>query len=78
LPAVLTVLQDPRPRRILETSKTAEQKVFVTINLLQGFEVTGIDLDRIDASEEDGEAEFDYEVFPCQCSETFSFARTAS
>jgi hypothetical protein len=58
---------------VAETSVTFhEQKIFITIDLLQGFEVTGIDLDRLDASEEDGDAVLDYEVVACQCNVTFS------
>lgn len=53
-----------------------EQKVFVSISLLQGFEVTGIDLERTAASEEDGDAEFDYVLTACQCDESFTCVNT--
>lgn len=60
-----------------ETSVTFhEQKVFVTVSLLQGFEVTGIDLERTSASNEDGEAEFDYYLTACQCNESLICANT--
>jgi hypothetical protein len=46
-----------------------EQKLDLTIGLLQGFEVTGIDLNRTEASNEDGTGNFDYELTACQCDE---------
>jgi hypothetical protein len=49
-----------------------EQKLFVTIDLLQGFEVTGIDLDRLDAEEEDGDAALNHTLSACQCDESFT------
>jgi hypothetical protein len=56
-----------------ETSVTFhEQKLFVTIDLLQGFEVTGIDLDRLDAEEEDGDAALNHTLSACQCDESFT------
>jgi hypothetical protein len=48
-----------------------EQKLFVTIGLLQGFEVTTVDLSRVAADEEDGDADVEYELIACQCDETF-------
>jgi len=44
-----------------------EQKLFVSVGLLQGFQVTGIDLTRLNATEESGSADFDYELESCQC-----------
>lgn len=48
-----------------------EQKLFVTIGLLQGFEVTTVDLSRVSADEEAGDANVQYELVVCQCDETF-------
>lgn len=36
----------------------------------QGFEVSGIDLHGLDASKEDKEASFDFQLSACQCDET--------
>jgi hypothetical protein len=56
-----------------ETSVTFhEQKLFVTIDLLQGFEVTGIDLDRLAADEEDGDVSLNSTLSACQCDATFT------
>lgn len=60
-----------------ETSVTFhEQKVYMTVSLLQGFEVTGIDLERTSATVENGDAEFDYFLTACQCNELFTCVNT--
>jgi hypothetical protein len=48
-----------------------EQKLFVTIDLLQGFEVTAVELSRVSADQEDGDAAVEYDLIVCQCNETF-------
>jgi hypothetical protein len=53
-----------------------EQRLVVTVSLLQGFEVTGIDLERTSATVEDGDAEFDYLLTACQCDESFTCVNT--
>jgi len=44
-----------------------EQKLYVDIDLTQGFQVTDITLDRTAATNETGTAQFDYEVSACHC-----------
>lgn len=62
---------------LAETSVTFhEQKLFVTISLIQGFEVTGIDLDRLEADEEDGNVTSNYTLSACQCDESFTCVNT--
>lgn len=48
-----------------------EQKLFVTIGLIQGFEVTTVVLSRVSADKEDGNADTHYQLIACQCDETF-------
>jgi hypothetical protein len=58
---------------LAETSVTFhEQKLSVTISMLQGFEVIGIDLDRLEADEEDGAVTSNYTLSACQCDESFT------
>jgi hypothetical protein len=57
------VLDDPA-----ETSVNFyEQKLFVNVGLLSGFTVTGIDLTRLEATEETGTADVEYNVTACHC-----------
>lgn len=44
-----------------------EQKLFINVNLLQGFFVTNIDLNRQNATEETGEVDVDYNLTACHC-----------
>ena len=44
-----------------------EQKLFLTIGLSQGFEVSQIDLDRDAADETDKQAQVDFGITSCQC-----------
>jgi len=44
-----------------------EQRLNVSVSLLQGFEISGIDLNRLNATEENGSADLDYNVIACQC-----------
>lgn len=44
-----------------------EQKLFISINLLQGFFVTGIDLNRQNATDETGSVDVDYNLTACHC-----------
>ena len=47
-----------------------EQKVFISVSSLQdfnGFDVTGISLNRLNATEENGSGNFSYNVTACQC-----------
>lgn len=44
-----------------------EQKLYIDVTLTQGFNVTGIELDRTAATNETGAADFDYEVTACHC-----------
>ena len=53
-----------------------EQRLRVTVGLLQGFEVGAVDLLRVTADEEDGDADVDYELIACQCSESFECLTT--
>jgi hypothetical protein len=48
-----------------------EQKLYVTIDLLQGFEVTTVDLSRDPADQQDGDAAVDYDLLVCHCDEKF-------
>jgi len=48
-----------------------EQKLRVTIRLLQGFEVGTVDLSRVSPDEEDGDAAVDYDIVACQCNPSF-------
>lgn len=48
-----------------------EQRLRVTIGLLQGFEVGAVDLSRVSPDEEDGDAVVDYEIVACQCNVDF-------
>jgi hypothetical protein len=62
---------------LAETSVTFhEQKLFVTISLLQGFEVTGIDLNRLEADKENGTVTSNYTLSACQCDESFNCVNT--
>ena len=57
------VLDDPA-----ETSVNFyEQKLFVNVGLLSGFTITGIDLTRLEATEETGTADVEYNVTACHC-----------
>ena len=53
-----------------------EQKLFVSVGLLQGFEVTGSDLTRLNATEEAGAADFDFNVTACHCDDVGSCINT--
>jgi len=46
-----------------------ETKLFISISMVQGFEVVGIDLNRINATTVTDEAVLDYNVTACQCDE---------
>ena len=44
-----------------------EQKLYINIGLLKGFEVTNIDLDRDAAGNETGSVDVDYNITACHC-----------
>lgn len=44
-----------------------EQKLFLSVGLLQGFSITGVDLDRLNATEETGSVDVDFNVTGFQC-----------
>ena len=49
-----------------------EQKLFVTIGLTQGFEVTAIDLERINPNWTNETVTSSYDLFACQCNSVFA------
>jgi len=44
-----------------------ETKLYASVSLLQGFEISGIDLNRLNATDENGSADLDYNVIACHC-----------
>lgn len=48
-----------------------EQKIFISIDLKQGFSVISVDLDRNAADQTNQNANVNYEILACQCTENF-------
>jgi hypothetical protein len=58
---------------LAETSVTFHETIMdVSIGLLQGFEITGIDLSRVNATEMTDSTDLGYEVTACHCNATGS------